>query len=103
MSDGWLVVLQILLTVVVSGFVISMGLRASRRKLPRWDGNSTILFIMTLGNFGAKHIELWRRSGGYDEGQARTITKYQLLCVFGTFLAFLGSAGAVLAYKALTH
>jgi hypothetical protein len=103
MSNGWLVVVQLLLTLVVSGFGVSKGVRAARRKVSKWDGNSTSLFIMTLGNFGAKHIDLLRRSGGYNEDEAKIIANYQLLCVFGVFLAFFGSAGAVLAYNALTH
>jgi hypothetical protein len=58
---------------------------------------------MTIGNFGPTHIDSWRRVGGYDENQARIITRYQMLCGFGMFLAFASSVAAALLYKILTH
>lgn len=103
MSDGWLIVLCFLSSVVASAFVISTAIRATRRKVTRWDGNSTSWFIMTIGNFGAKQIESWRRIGGYDEDQARIIIRHQMLCAFGMFLSYAGSVALALIYKILTH
>ena len=103
MSDGWLIVLCSLSCVVASAFVISAAIRATRRKVTGWYGNSTSWFIMTIGNFGAKQIDSWRRVGGYDEDQARIIIRHQMLCVFGMFLAYAGSVAAALIYKILTH
>jgi hypothetical protein len=103
MSDGWLIVSCFLSCVVASAFVISAAIKASRSKVTRWDGNSTSWFIMTIGNFGAKHIDSWRHVGGYNEDQARIITRHQMLCVFGMFLAYVGSVAGALIYKIATH
>jgi hypothetical protein len=102
-SDGWLIVFCFLSTVVASAFVIAAAIRATRRKVARWDGNSTSWFIVTIGGFGAKQIDSWKRVGQYDEEQAKIIYGYQLISLLGIFLSFAGSVAAALIYEALTH
>jgi hypothetical protein len=102
MSDGWLVVLAFISSVVASAFIISMGIRAAKRRVTRWDSNSTIWFIMTIGNFGERQVDVWRRRAGYDEETAGTIIRYQILCLIGSFLAFGAIIAALSEYKVLT-
>ena len=102
MSEGWLTLLILLPCVVAYPFIIWISIKVTRRKVMRWNSNSTIWFVMSMGNFGAKQIEMWRREG-YDEYQARTIIKNQMWCVIGLFSAFCVSVSAVMGYEILTH
>jgi hypothetical protein len=88
MSDGWLIVLWFLSCLVAWVLVIWASIRVIKRKMERWNSNSAILFIMTIGNFGERQIDMWRRRGGYDERQAKIIIRYQAWCLLGLFLAF---------------
>jgi hypothetical protein len=102
-SVGWLIVLCFLWRVIASGFVISNRIGAVKRKLTKWDSNSTIWFIISMGNFGAPQIDMWGRRCGYDEDQAKIMVKHQMLCVFGIFLAYITGGSAIAGYKILMH
>jgi hypothetical protein len=103
MSDGWLIVLGFLFCLFFYGLFIWMSIRTARREVTRWDGNSTIWFIRSIGNFGKPQIEMWKRRAGYDEDQAKIIIKYQMWCFFGVFVAFCATVSAMMGYKVLTH
>jgi hypothetical protein len=103
MSDGGLIVLFFSLSLFGSTFVIWTGLRAVKRLVARWDGSSTASFVMTIGGFGQRQLDTWKRQARCDEDEAKIIIKYQLLCWFGMILWVLASMGAVMGYKALTY
>jgi hypothetical protein len=58
---------------------------------------------MTLGGFGQRQIENWKLWGWYDEGQGKTLVKYQALCWLGMILWVIISMALVMSYKALTY
>jgi hypothetical protein len=103
MSGGDLIVLWFLLSLFGSLFVIWTSLRAAKRRVTRWDSNSYTWFITSFGGFGRRQIENWKRWGGYDEDQAKTMIKYQALCLFGTIIWVLISMAIVMGCKALTY
>src|SRR5882762_7701080 len=99
MSEGKLVVVWLLSCGVAWIFLISVSIRAVRRKVLRWDRNSTIWFIVTLGNCFVGQVERWKNLAGYDEAQARIIIRHQIWCLLGLFLAFGASAAATIEYQ----
>lgn len=103
MSGGGLIVLCFLLSLFGCALVIWACLSAVKRRVPRWNSNLYAWFIMTLGGFGQRQIENWKRWGGYDEAQAKIIIKYQVLCWFGMIVWSLVSMAIVMGYKALTY
>jgi hypothetical protein len=102
MSDGGLIVLCFLLSLFGCVLVIWACLAAVKRRLTRWNSNLYVWFIMSLGGFGQRQIENWKRWGEYDEDQAKIIIKYQVLCWFGMILWILVSMAIVMGCKALT-
>jgi hypothetical protein len=103
MSDGGLILLGFLLSLFGSIFVIWASLKAVKRRVTRWDNNSYTLFITSLGSFGQRQIENWKRWGGYDDDQAKLIIKYQAFCWFGMIFWILVSMAVVMGFKALTY
>lgn len=103
MSDGGLIVLWFVLSLIGSIFVIWTSLCTVKRKVARWNGNSSVSFVMTIGGFGQRQINSWKRLGRYDDDVAKIIIRYQLLCWLGIILWALGSMGIVMGYKALTY
>ena len=58
------------LTVIVflgalAGAALSLYVNISlaRKKIGRWDSNSTVWFVMSLGAFGKRQRETWRTDG----------------------------------------
>jgi hypothetical protein len=103
MSDGWLIVCWFFSSVFLSALAIWKCVVAARRRIVGWDSSSTIWFIMTIGNFGDRQIDVWKRRGGYDEIQAKIIIRFQMLCLLGIVLAAIASTAAIMEYKVLGH
>jgi len=103
MSDGAIIVLTFFL--VLSGWIliISISLRAVKRRLTKWDVNSYTWFIMSFGSFGQRQIDNWKNWGGYDEEQATVLVKYQTLCYVAIILWGVASMAAMMGYTALAH
>ena len=92
MSEMGMIAIVFLSTIV--GLIVSarIAIRATKQRIARWDSNSSVLFIVTMGGLGNRQVRMWQRRGGYSEGQAKTIIGYQLLAVLGPLIGFLGSA-----------
>jgi hypothetical protein len=75
---------------VVTAFSVNIAL--VRRKLSRWDANSSIWFIMSIGNFGEKQRAMWQRKAGYDREESDVIIRYQILCLLEMPIGFFLSA-----------
>jgi len=103
MSDGGLIVLWFLLSLFGGLLVIWTSLTAAKRKVTSGNSNLFPWFIISLGGFGPRQIENWKRWGGYDEDQAKIIIKYQVLCWVGMVLWVLVSMAVVMSCKALTY
>ena len=71
---------------------LSVNIALVKRKLSRWDANSSIWFVMTIGNFGDKQRGMWQRRCGYGRGESDVIMKYQLLCLLEMPIGFVLSA-----------
>jgi hypothetical protein len=95
-GDG-LAVLGFFCSVVGAAVALWLNIRWVKSKVQRWDGNSTVLFIMSLGNFGQKQRDMWRRRAGYNSDEANVIIKYQLLGLLGVFLGFCASTILVIS------
>jgi hypothetical protein len=103
MSDGGLIVLWFVMNLFGAISVIWASLCAVKRRVTIWDGNSSVWFIITIGGFGRRQTNFWKRQERYDDDVARIVTRYQLLCWLGMILWALGSMGIVMGYKALTY
>jgi len=99
MSDGGLVVMCFVSSVFVWFLVIWASLRAVKRRMVKWNGNLSAWFIISIGNFGQRQIENWKRWGEYDESQAKIVIKYQLLCWLWMILWVLASMATIAGYK----
>jgi hypothetical protein len=64
------------------------NIQIAKRKVNKWDSNSTIWFIMAIG-VGEPALKFWKDKVGYSEDEARLINKYQWLCVGEIFIGFL--------------
>ena len=103
MSDGGLIVLCFALSLVGWFLVIWTCLRAVKRRVMNWNSNLSVWFIMSLGGAGQRQVENWKRWGEYDEGQAKIVIKYQLLCWLGMILSIVASMVVAVSWKALTY
>ena len=65
-----------------------INIKLARAKVRRWDFNSTVLFVMSVGNFGEKQRAMWQQKGGYDEREANVIIDYQLFSLFEMPIGF---------------
>ena len=93
MSDGMAIVTAFVLALIAWKLLIITFVKKARRSVARWDSNSTIWFVMTLGNFGARQIEVWKCRAGYGADEAKIITRYQVWCAVLLLPAF----GAIIA------
>ena len=103
MSGGGLIVLWFLLTLFGWLLVIRRSLIAAKRRVTSWNSNLYTWFIVSLGGFGQRQIENWKRWGGYDEDQAKIIIKYQMRCWLGMILWALVSLAVMAGYQSLTY
>jgi hypothetical protein len=95
--------LTLLLFVVgLFGIVVAIivNVKLAKRNLARWDHNSTIWFILSLGSFGQRQREIWRRNCGFSDEEVETAMKYQMLCLFELPIGFF--VCALLEYKFLS-
>jgi len=74
------------------GAVLSIyaGIMAAKRRVTKWDSNSAVWFVMSIGNFGERQIKKWKH-WGYDEAEARILIKYQTLSLLGCPIGFVAS------------
>jgi hypothetical protein len=76
-----------------------LNVRIVKSKIKGWNSNSTIWFVLSVGNFGQRQVDMWKRRGGYNDDEAKIIIKYQLLCLIEMPIAFF--ACAIFEYKFL--
>jgi hypothetical protein len=103
MSDDGLIVVWFLLSLFGCLLIMWTSLVAAKYRVTGCNGNLSARFFISLGGFGQRQIENWKHWGGYDEDQAKTIIKQQVLCWLGMVLWGLASMAVVLGYKALTY
>jgi hypothetical protein len=92
MHENGLVAIGFLGTLAGAVTAFSVNVALVRRKLRRWDANSSIWFVMSVGNFGEKQRAMWQRKAGYGREESDVIMKYQLLCLLEILIGFLLSA-----------
>jgi hypothetical protein len=92
LKEGLVVFVMFLVTLLFAMVSLWLNIRLSKSKIGRWNSNSTVRFVMSVGNVGEKQVEMWQRTGGYSEAEANEIIKHQLLSMLGVFLGFLASA-----------
>ena len=93
-----IIVLMFVSTLVGWVLVAWACLRAVRTKVENWNCYMSVWFLMSLGGFGQRAIDNWKRWGGCDEAQATIIVKHQLICWFGMILCGLAGMAAGMAY-----
>jgi hypothetical protein len=89
-GDG-LTVIIFLGALTGAGLSLYVNISLAKKKIGRWDSNSTALFVMSLGAFGKRQRETWQRTG-YSEEEASTIIDYQLFSLMEMPLGFVASA-----------
>jgi hypothetical protein len=87
-GDG-LVVVILLGTFLGVVMALWINIRLAKAKVKRWDFNSTVLFVMSVGNFGKKQRTMWQQKGGYDERDANVIIEYQLFSLIEMLVGFV--------------
>ena len=92
MHENGLVAIGFLGTLAGAVTALSVNIALMRRKLSRWDANSSIWFVMSIGNFGEKQRAMWQRRAGYGREESDVIIKYQLLCLLEIPIGFFLSA-----------
>jgi hypothetical protein len=88
MHENALVAIGFVGTLAGAVTALSVNIALVRRKLRRWNANSSILFVMSVGNFGEKQRAMWQRKAGYGREEADVIIKYQLLCLLEILIGF---------------
>jgi hypothetical protein len=89
MTPNQLTLLLFLSAILGVILALVLNVRIVRSKIRRWDSNSTIWFVLSIGNFGQKQVDMWKRRGGYNDDEARIIIRYQLWCLIEIPVAFL--------------
>lgn len=64
----------------------------TKTKIGRWDSNSTLWFVLSIGQFGSKANEIWLGKAGFREEEVSTIVQHQFLSLLGGILSFFASA-----------
>jgi hypothetical protein len=90
MHGDSLTVIVFLGALVGAALSLYVNISLARKKIGRWDSNSTVWFVMSLGAFGKRQRETWRRTG-YSEEEASTIIDYQLFSLMEMPLGFIAS------------
>ena len=89
MHEGALATIGFLVTLAGAVTALSVNIALVRRRLRRWDANSSILFVMSVGNFGERQRAMWQRKAGYRRDEADVIMKHQLLCLIEIVVGFV--------------
>ena len=89
-GDSWTVT-SLFGALVGAALSLYVNVSLAKRKIGRWDFNSTVSLVTSLGAFGKRQQETWRRAG-YSEEEASTITDYQLFSLMEMPLRFVASA-----------
>ena len=88
--------LTIFVSALLSAFLsFLLNIKILKRKLKRWDGNSTIYFIMSLTNgmsVNKQKKERWKVVHGYNEEESATILRSQTICLIEMLAGFVASA-----------
>jgi hypothetical protein len=100
MDGNGLIAIGLIVSILGIVAALWLNIHIVKRKVGRWDSNSTIWFVMSIGNFGIKQVDMWKRRAGYDEGEASLIIRYQTLCLLEMPLGFI--AYGIVLYKVLS-
>jgi hypothetical protein len=88
--DGFISIAIIFIAVVS----ISLNLTLCKRRVFRWDSNSSIWFIFSLSQIGfSRKLQFWTNRGRYREEDARIIARLQNMClveiIVGVMVTFI--------------
>jgi|LakMenEpi03Aug12_release.lakeMendotaPanAssembly.Ray.scaffolds.fasta_scaffold3558516_1 hypothetical protein len=89
-GDGATVII-FLASLVGAVIALSVNICLARNKIGRWEPNSTVHFVMSIGAFGARQRQSWLNAG-YSEKEADAIIDYQLFSLLEMPLGFVASA-----------
>lgn len=95
MSEKALVALIFVAVNLVAILCMALNVRLVRRRVGRWNANSTVWFVMSLSNSlstRADRTRAWREMYGYTIEEANRIMNYQLACVAEIIVGFLLTA-----------
>lgn len=88
MTGNGPVAIEFGLTLLGAFVALRTNVQLAKKKVSKWDSNSSIWFIMAIG-VGEPALKFWTDKVGYSEAEARLINKYQWLCVGEIFIGFL--------------
>jgi hypothetical protein len=80
LSPNLLMLIVFVSSLAIMAIATWVNVRIVKSKVQAWKSSSVVWFVASLGQFGTRQIEFWKRREGYDEHEARIIIKYQLLC-----------------------
>ena len=95
MSNNTLTVTVFAATLLDTVFFLSLNIKILKKKLKRWDVNSTIYFIMSLTNVMSaekQKKERWKVVHRYDDDESAIIMRHQAICLIEILAGCAGSA-----------
>jgi hypothetical protein len=77
--------------IVIWCLSVWLNIRLARQRVGKWDSNSTIWFVASLAQIWPRtSARSWNKHANYAESDAKTIRKFQNLCLiemYGGFFA----------------
>jgi hypothetical protein len=73
---------MIVIAIVIFITVIVLNISICKRRINRWDSNSTLLFAFSVSQVGnGRKMKLWKQKGGYSDMESRIVIGYQNQCL----------------------